>query len=154
VTKAVELYVDGACRGNPGPGGWGVLLRYRGIEKELAGGQLSTTNNQMELMAAIQGIKALKKPCAVALYTDSQYVKKGITHWIGNWRKNSWKNAAGAPIKNKALWQELESVCKGYEIQWHWVRGHNGHPENERVDALARAAIDRVLADNQENGVL
>ncbi len=141
----IELYVDGACRGNPGPGGWGALLRYQGVEKELSGAELNTTNNQMELMAAIQGLQALTRPCHIDVYTDSEYVRKGITLWIQNWQKRGWKSAANKPVKNQALWQQLDAAAARHSITWHWVKGHNGHPENERVDALARAAIDRLL---------
>jgi ribonuclease HI len=144
VTKKIELYVDGACRGNPGPGGWGVLLRYQGVEKELSGAERDTTNNQMELMAAIQGLRALTRPCHVDVYTDSEYVKKGITVWIHNWQKKGWKNAANKPVKNQALWEELNAATHRHQIAWHWVKGHSDHPENDRVDALAREAIDRL----------
>lgn len=144
VSKKIELYVDGACRGNPGPGGWGVLLRYQGVEKELSGAELNTTNNQMELMAAIQGLQALTRPCHVDVYTDSEYVKKGITLWIHNWHKKGWKNAANKPVKNQELWQQLYEATHLHQINWHWVKGHSDHPENDRVDALAREAIDRL----------
>ena len=144
--KIVELYTDGACRGNPGPGGWGVLLRYNGVEKVLSGGENSTTNNRMELMAAIQGLNALKKPCRVDIFTDSEYVQKGMTQWISKWRKNNWKTSDGKPIKNLDLWQELDATVSRHQVRWHWVRGHSGHPENERADELARFAIDELLA--------
>lgn len=142
--ERIELYVDGACRGNPGPGGWGVLLRYQGIEKELSGAELNTTNNQMELMAAIRGLQALKRGCPVDVYTDSEYVKNGITKWIHDWQKKGWKNSANKPVKNQALWQELHEATHRHEINWHWVKGHSDHPENDRVDALAREAIDKL----------
>lgn len=144
MTQKIELYVDGACRGNPGPGGWGVLLRYQGVEKELSGAEPNTTNNQMELMAAIQGLRALTRPCHVDVYTDSEYVKKGITVWIHNWQKKGWKNAANKPVKNQALWEELNAATHRHQIAWHWVKGHSDHPENDRVDALAREAIDTL----------
>ncbi|HEV2524434.1 MAG TPA: ribonuclease HI [Gammaproteobacteria bacterium] len=146
MSNKIELYVDGACSGNPGPGGWGVLLRYQGVEKELSGAELNTTNNQMELMAAIQGLQALTRPCHVDVYTDSEYVKKGITLWIHNWQKRGWKNSANKPVKNQALWEQLDAVTQGHQITWHWVKGHSDHPENDRVDALAREAIDRLLS--------
>lgn len=145
----VEIFVDGACQGNPGPGGWGALLRYQGVEKEFSGAELSTTNNQMELTAAIQALKTLKRSCQVAIYTDSQYVKKGITEWIQAWQRKGWKNAEGKPVKNQVLWQQLLEATHGHTIEWHWVKGHSDHPENDRVDALARAAISRLLKDQQ-----
>jgi ribonuclease HI len=145
VPNKIELYVDGACSGNPGPGGWGVLLRYQGVEKELSGAELNATNNQMELMAAIQGLQALTRPCHVDVYTDSEYVKKGITLWIHNWQKRGWKNAANKPVKNQVLWEQLDAATQGHQIAWHWVKGHSDHPENDRVDALAREAINRLL---------
>lgn len=141
--------MDGACRGNPGPGGWGVLLRYQGVEKELSGAERDTTNNQMELMAAIRGLEALTRSCSVDVYTDSEYVKKGITLWIHNWQKRGWKNAANKPVKNQALWQQLNTATERHQIVWHWVKGHSDHPENDRVDALAREAIDKLLGVNQ-----
>lgn len=146
MSNKIELYVDGACSGNPGPGGWGVLLRYQGVEKELSGAELNTTNNQMELMAAIQGLQALTRPCHVDVYTDSEYVKKGITLWIHNWQKRGWKSAANKPIKNQALWEQLNMASQRHQITWHWVKGHSDHPENDRVDALAREAIARLLS--------
>lgn len=149
MAKTIELYVDGACRGNPGPGGWGVLLRYQNTEKELSGAVLETTNNQMELMAAIEGFKALTRSCSVAVYTDSQYVKNGITTWIHNWRLKGWKGANGKPIKNQDLWQALAAAVETHEVEWHWVKGHSDHPENDRVDALAREAIDRLLSQKR-----
>ena len=139
--KLVEIYTDGACSGNPGPGGWGALLRYGEIEKELSGFESETTNNRMELKAAIEGLKALKQACHVKLFTDSSYVKKGITEWIHAWKSRGWKNAQKEPVKNVDLWQELEGEAERHEVSWHWVKGHNGHPENDRVDALARLAI-------------
>ena len=144
--KVVEIYTDGACRGNPGQGGWGVLLRHGDQERELCGYQAETTNNQMELMAAIQGLEALKQPCQVVLTTDSKYVMQGITEWIHGWKKKGWKNAAGKPVKNQALWQRLDTARQPHQIEWKWVKGHSGHAENERVDALANKGIDQQLA--------
>ncbi|MGL4186675.1 MAG: ribonuclease HI [Thiotrichaceae bacterium] len=138
----VEIFTDGACRGNPGVGGWGALLRFQGLEKELKGYAPETTNNQMELMAAIQGLEALKRPCTVVLTTDSQYVRQGITEWIHGWKRKNWRNAQGQPVKNKELWQRLEAACAPHTVQWQWVKGHSGHRENERVDQLANQAID------------
>ena len=140
----VEIYTDGACSGNPGPGGWGVLLRFKGVEKELCGGEENTTNNRMELMAAIMGLKKLTRPVKVALYTDSTYVKDGITKWIFNWKKNGWKTAAKKPVKNADLWQMLEDALGQHDVEWHWVKGHDGHEENERADALAREGVEKV----------
>ena len=142
----VEIYTDGACRGNPGPGGWGVLLRYNGVEKTLHGGQLQTTNNQMELMAAIKGLNAITRPCEILLVTDSIYVTKGITEWIDGWRKRNWKGANNKPIKNIELWQQLDAAVKRHkDVQWQWVKGHNGHLENERADMLANQGIDELI---------
>ena len=140
----IEIYTDGACLGNPGPGGWGVLLRWRGAEKELSGGEAETTNNRMELMAAIQGLEALKRPGRVTLTTDSTYVKYGITKWIFNWKKNGWRSAVKKPIKNMDLWQRLDAAVVGHDVNWRWVKGHAGHAENERVDNLARAAAEKI----------
>ncbi|GAB4187883.1 MAG: ribonuclease HI [Wenzhouxiangellaceae bacterium] len=139
--QTVTIYTDGACSGNPGPGGWGALLRCNGSERELSGGEAETTNNRMELLAAIMALEALKRPCQVDLYTDSQYVRQGITEWIARWKTNGWRTAARKPVKNADLWQRLESATEGHRLNWHWVRGHSGHPENERVDQLARTAI-------------
>lgn len=136
--SVVEIYTDGACSGNPGPGGWGAILRYNGTEKELSGGEALTTNNRMELMAAIMALEALKRPSKAALYTDSVYVRDGITKWIHGWKRNGWKTAAKKPVKNDDLWKRLDAALKSHEIEWHWVKGHAGHPENERADALAR----------------
>ena len=141
MTNIVEIFTDGACKGNPGPGGWGVLLRYNGTEKELKGAEPETTNNRMELMAAIQALKALKRPCKVSLTTDSQYVRKGITEWIHGWKKRNWKNASKQPVKNADLWMTLDELTQQHDIAWHWVKGHSGHAENERVDELANEAI-------------
>jgi ribonuclease HI len=137
----VELFTDGACQGNPGPGGWGVLLRYGGVEKELSGAEPATTNNRMELTAVIRGLEALKRPCRVRVTTDSQYVRNGITDWIRRWRRNGWRTADRQPVKNSDLWRRLDEVAAGHEVEWHWVKGHAGHPENERADRLATAAI-------------
>jgi ribonuclease HI len=138
---AVEIYTDGACRGNPGPGGWGVLLRFNDKEKELWGGEAGTTNNRMELMAAIRALEALKRPSRVKLYTDSLYVMKGITTWIHDWKRRGWRTAEKKPVKNDDLWRQLDALAAKHEIEWHWVKGHNGHPENERADALANKGI-------------
>jgi ribonuclease HI len=140
----VEIYTDGACRGNPGPGGWGVLIRYDGKEKELYGGDRATTNNRMELMAAIQGLEALKRHCEVILTTDSQYVKNGITQWIENWKVKGWKTANKKPVKNVDLWQRLDSAVNEHQVKWEWVKGHSGHSENEMADALANKGIDEL----------
>lgn len=140
----VELFTDGACSGNPGPGGWGAILRMGGREKELSGGEPATTNNRMEMMAAIAGLEALQRPCKVALFTDSTYVKDGVTKWIKGWKRNGWKTADKKPVKNIDLWQRLDAVHAQHQVVWHWVKGHSGHPENERADALARAAIAQI----------
>lgn len=140
--KVIEIFTDGACRGNPGPGGWGTLLRYADKERELSGYKADTTNNQMELMAAIQGLEALTRPCQVVLTTDSQYVKQGITEWLAGWKRKGWKTAAGKPVKNLELWQRLDAATQPHQIDWRWVKGHSGHTENERVDQLANKAID------------
>jgi ribonuclease HI len=137
----VDIFTDGACSGNPGPGGWGAILRWRGHEKELAGGERATTNNRMELLAAIRGLEAIKRPARVRLHTDSQYVRNGITQWIKSWKARGWKTADKKPVANVDLWKELEAAAARHEVTWHWVRGHSGHPENERADALARGAI-------------
>jgi ribonuclease HI len=139
----IEIHTDGACSGNPGPGGWGALLRYGNTEKELSGGEVLTTNNRMELLAAIEALESLNKPCQIDLYTDSQYVQKGITEWLANWIKRGWKNAKGDAIKNQDLWQRLSTAAKTHKVTWHWVKGHAGHVDNERVDALARLAVDK-----------
>lgn len=147
MSQTVEVYTDGACRGNPGPGGWGVLLRYGNTEKELYGGEADTTNNRMELMAAIQALENLKRESKVILTTDSQYVRKGITEWIANWKKRGWKTASKQPVKNKDLWQRLDKAATQHQVEWHWVRGHTGHPENERADELANRGIDELLSN-------
>jgi ribonuclease HI len=137
----VEIFTDGACSGNPGPGGWGAVLRYKGVEKELSGGAPDTTNNRMEMMAAIAALEALTRPSKVDLTTDSSYLRDGITRWIHDWKRRGWKTAAKKPVKNVDLWQRLEAALESHEVAWHWVRGHSGHPENERADELARDAI-------------
>jgi ribonuclease HI len=144
MNKKIEIFTDGACRGNPGPGGWGAVLRYDDTEKELYGGEKDTTNNRMELMAAIQALESLKRPCQVALTTDSQYVRNGITQWMDNWKKRNWKTSGNKPVKNQDLWQRLDAATQGHDIEWHWVRGHTGHPENERADQLANRGIDEL----------
>lgn len=140
----VVMYADGACRGNPGPGGWGVLLRARGAEKELFGGEPDTTNNRMELTAVIRGLETLRRRCAVRVYTDSQYVQKGISEWIHDWKRRGWRTADRKPVKNADLWQRLDDLARGHRIEWFWVRGHAGHEENERADALANRGIDEL----------
>ena len=140
----IEMFTDGACRGNPGPGGWGVLLRCQGKEKELYGGEQETTNNRMELMAAIQGLESLTKACVVTLTTDSQYVMKGATEWMEGWKRRGWKTASKQPVKNVDLWQRLATALSSHDVKWHWVRGHTGHPENERADVLANQGIDTL----------
>lgn len=137
----IEIFTDGACTGNPGPGGWGAILRTDGHEKELSGGERATTNNRMELMAAIRAFEALKAPSEATIYTDSRYVMDGVTKWIFNWKKNGWRTADKKPVKNEDLWRALDAAVAPHKVTWRWVKGHNGHPENERVDALARGAI-------------
>lgn len=146
MTASVVLYTDGACKGNPGPGGWGVVLRYGDVLKTLHGGERDTTNNRMELMAAIQGLKALKRACDVELYTDSQYVRKGITEWMANWKKNGWKTAARKPVKNDDLWRALDDQVGRHAVNWHWVKGHAGVPDNELADELANRGVDELMA--------
>ncbi len=146
----IEIFTDGACRGNPGPGGWGVLLRRQGQEKTLYGGETETTNNRMELMAAIIGLESLNEPCSVSLTTDSKYVMNGITDWIENWKKRGWKTAAKKPVKNEDLWRRLDKARDQHEINWQWVKGHSGHRENELVDALANQGVDELLLQNNE----
>ena len=141
----IEIYTDGACKGNPGPGGWGVLLRFQGQEKTLKGAELLTTNNRMELMAAIQGLTALTRKSQVELYTDSQYLRQGMLTWMAGWKKNGWRNSKREPVKNVDLWQQLDALALLHQINWHWVKGHSGHPENERADALANEAIEAFL---------
>lgn len=143
--KSVEAFTDGACRGNPGPGGWGVLLRFRGREKELSGGEPMTTNNRMELTAAIRALESLRERCSVDLYTDSTYVRNGITTWLPNWRRRGWRTADKKPVKNQDLWLALAELTNRHDVAWHWVRGHAGHPENERADRLANEGLERAL---------
>jgi ribonuclease HI len=142
--KIVQIFTDGACKGNPGRGGWGVLLRFGTTEKELFGGEANTTNNRMELTAAIRGLEALKRPCRVVVSTDSQYVRQGIMTWIHNWKKRGWKTADKQPVKNEDLWRQLDELSRHHEVRWEWVKGHAGHPENERADALANKGCDSV----------
>ena len=140
----VEIFTDGACRGNPGPGGWGALLRCGAHERELWGGERETTNNRMEMTAVREALRALKRPSEVVLTTDSQYVRKGITEWIGGWKRRGWKTAGGQPVKNAELWREIDAEAARHDVQWLWVKGHSGHPENERVDTLANRGIDEL----------
>ncbi|MFO3423026.1 ribonuclease HI [Legionella pneumophila serogroup 1] len=140
----VEIYTDGACKGNPGPGGWGVLLRYNGREKTLHGGEAQTTNNRMELMAAIKGLEALKRSCEVDLYTDSQYLQQGMKEWIKTWKRNGWRNSKKELVKNAELWKSLDNLASIHNIHWHWVKGHSGHLENDLVDALANLGIEEL----------
>jgi len=142
----IELFTDGACRGNPGPGGWGVLLREEGHEWTLSGSEMNTTNNRMELAAAINGLAYFTEAREIALTTDSQYVRQGITQWIHGWRRNGWRTSGKQPVKNQDLWQALDALAAKHSVSWHWVKGHSGHPENEQADALANAAIDQMLA--------
>lgn len=143
--KQVTLYTDGSCRGNPGPGGWGLLLEYGDRRKEFSGAEPHTTNNRMELLAVIKGMEALKEPCAVQVVTDSRYVMQGITQWMDNWKRNKWKTAARKAVKNKDLWTRLDEALQSHQVHWQWVRGHSGHPQNERADHLASSAIDRII---------
>ncbi len=143
--KQVIIYTDGACRGNPGPGGWGAFIKFDGAEKKIFGGQKETTNNQMELSAAIEGLAALKEPCNVELFTDSKYVMDGITQWIANWKKNNWRTAAKKDVKNKDLWQKLDQLISHHEVKWNWVKGHSGDIGNETADFLANKGIDSIL---------
>ena len=142
--KSIEIYTDGACRGNPGIGGWGAIIQFQDNSKELFGGRAETTNNQMEMQAVIEGLKALKEPCKIILYTDSKYVMDGITSWIHGWKKNNWKTAHKKPVKNRELWQELDQLVNQHEITWKWVKGHAGIPGNERADELANKGIDNL----------
>ena len=147
MTKVVEIFTDGACRGNPGPGGWGVLLRYGKTDKELWGGEENTTNNRMELVAAIRGLEMLTRSCEVILTTDSQYVRKGITEWMVNWKKRNWLTSARKPVKNDDLWRQLDELSRPHKIEWRWVKGHSGHRENEIADQLANRGIDELGED-------
>lgn len=140
----IEIYTDGACKGNPGPGGWGALLRYKGTEKKIYGGEMLTTNNRMELTAAIKALQALKCASQVDLYTDSQYLRQGITAWIHQWKKNGWRNSKREPVKNSDLWQQLDTLVREHSVSWHWVKGHSGHYENDIADALANQAIEEL----------
>ncbi len=142
--KIIYIYTDGACKGNPGRGGWGVLIKYNNTEKELFGGEQDTTNNRMEMMAAIKGLAQLKRPCEVVLTTDSQYLRKGITEWITNWKKRGWKTASKKPVKNVDLWKQLDELKKEHDITWNWVKGHSGHVENEKADELANRGIETL----------
>ncbi|MBD8893012.1 ribonuclease HI [Roseibium litorale] len=148
-SQRVTIYTDGACSGNPGPGGWGAILRYGEHEKELNGGEAQTTNNRMELTAAIEALNSLKRACPIDLYTDSVYVRDGITKWLFNWKRNDWRTADKKPVKNAELWQALDAACKRHDISWHWVKGHAGHPENERADALAREGMAPFKKSNK-----
>ena len=142
---AVEIHTDGACRGNPGPGGWGAVLRAAGTEKEIWGGELATTNNRMELTAAIMALESLRRPCRVQVYTDSEYLRKGITEWLKNWKLRGWKTAARKPVKNEDLWRRLDELAVRHDVRWHWVKGHAGHAGNERADQLANRGLDKLL---------
>ena len=143
--KTVEIYTDGACKGNPGPGGWGAIIRYGKHEKELSGGERNTTNNRMEMMAAIRALDTLIEPCHVLLYTDSSYVKDGITKWVDGWKRNGWQTASKKPVRNADLWHELIGAVARHTVEWHWVKGHAGHPENERADRLASNAAEAIM---------
>lgn len=150
-SKPITIYTDGACSGNPGPGGWGALLQWGELEKELKGGEAVTTNNRMELLAAIEALEALKRPSVVDLHTDSQYLRQGITQWITRWKSNGWRTADRSPVKNADLWQRLDQARSRHTMHWHWVKGHAGHPENERADALARSGMEPFLAAKSRN---
>jgi ribonuclease HI len=150
VRKQVEIHTDGACLGNPGPGGWGALLRHGRVERELSGAEPATTNNRMELLAAISALEALTAPCRVDLHTDSQYVQKGIGEWLPGWIRRGWKTAGGDPVKNQDLWERLQRAAAPHEVRWHWVKGHAGHPENERVDKLARVAAEKMQKGDRD----
>lgn len=150
--KRVVIHSDGACRGNPGPGGWGAILEWSGTEKTLSGAEALTTNNRMELTAAIAALEALTRACHVEFYTDSEYLRRGITEWLANWKRNGWKTAGRTPVKNADLWERLDAAARQHDIAWHWVKGHSGHPGNERADALANLAIDNLLGITHGNG--
>jgi ribonuclease HI len=141
----VEIYTDGACKGNPGIGGWGALLRYKGVDKELFGGEAMTTNNRMELTAVIEALKTLTRPCRIALYTDSQYVQKGVTEWLSQWKARDWRTASRSPVKNEDLWRRLDAELPRHEIRWHWVKGHAGHEGNEKADTLANRGVEKMI---------
>ncbi len=151
-SETIEIYTDGACKGNPGPGGWGALLRYRMQEKELSGGEPATTNNRMELMAVIAALEALKRRAKIAIYTDSKYVQQGISQWIHGWKQKNWITSAKTPVKNVDLWQRLDRLANQHEIEWCWVKGHAGHPENERADALANRGLIEAQKDQANSG--
>ncbi len=151
-TKEVVVHTDGACRGNPGPGGWGAVLRYGTVEREISGGEILTTNNRMELTAAIQALEALREPCTVQLFTDSEYVRRGITEWLPKWRRNGWRTSDRKPVKNADLWHALDAGATRHRVQWHWVKGHAGHPGNERADALANRGLEDTLRTSQPGG--
>lgn len=144
MTEVVKIFTDGACKGNPGPGGWGALLRFRDQERQLFGGEAQTTNNRMELMAVIEALRALKRHCQVEITTDSQYVKNGMTSWIAGWKRNGWRTSNKEPVKNQDLWQALDTLVQSHEVRWHWVKGHSGHPENELADQLANQGIESL----------
>jgi len=146
--EAIDLFTDGACSGNPGPGGWGAILRWRGHEKELSGGEAATTNNRMEMLAAIRGLEAIKRPARVNVHTDSQYVMKGITQWVKSWKARGWKTADKKPVKNEDLWKRLDAARLRHEVDWRWIKGHAGHEHNERADELARRGLEETLAAN------
>lgn len=143
MSEQVEIFCDGACKGNPGPGGWGALLRFGAVEKELSGGEAHTTNNRMEMMAIIQALEALKRPVSIRVVTDSQYLRQGVTQWMSNWKRNGWRTTNKQPVKNQDLWERLDRALAAHRVEWHWVKGHAGHPENERADALANQGIPR-----------
>lgn len=151
-SKKVQIFTDGGCRGNPGIGGWGALLRYGDSEKELHGFEENTTNNRMELMAAIQALEALKRPCEIELTTDSQYVRKGITEWLSGWKNRDWKTASKKPVKNQDLWRRLDEAVNKHQVEWHWVKGHSGHEGNERADDLANRAMDQLMRGKTSDG--
>jgi len=146
--QAVTIFTDGACKGNPGPGGWGAILRFKGEEREMYGGDPATTNNRMEMTAVIEALQSLKRPCRVTVYTDSQYVQKGISEWIASWKRRGWRTASKEPVKNVDLWKRLDSLSAGHKVSWHWVRGHDGHPENERADLLANRGVESVTGQS------
>lgn len=150
--KVVEIHTDGACRGNPGPGGWGAVLRAEGVERELWGGETATTNNRMELTAAIRALEALKTRCMVQAYTDSEYVRRGISEWLGDWKRRGWKTADRKPVKNEDLWRQLDDLVSRHDVRWYWVKGHSGNRDNERADALANKGLDEILAASDGNG--